>query len=51
MAKFVYGKMTIPGGQLTNWLGVDPGWQAFGRGLPSGGIPVEAFVCRWYGQI
>ena len=41
-AQFVYGKMTIPGDQLTNWLGVDPGWQAVGRVLPSGGIPVEA---------
>ena len=41
-AQFVYGKMTIPGDQLTNWLWVDPGWQAVGRVLPSGGIPVEA---------
>jgi len=36
-AKFVYGKMTIPGEQLTNWLGVDPGWKGVGRVLPSGG--------------
>ena len=40
-AQFVYGKMTVPGDQLTDWLGVDPGWQAVGRVLPSGGIPVE----------
>jgi hypothetical protein len=36
-AQYVYGKMTIPGEQLTNWLGVDPGYKGVGRVLPSGG--------------
>uniref|UniRef100_UPI004056C739 transglutaminase-like domain-containing protein n=1 Tax=Candidatus Electrothrix sp. TaxID=2170559 RepID=UPI004056C739 len=37
-ARFAYGKMTIPGDQMVNWLGVEPGWQGIGNVLPSGGF-------------
>ncbi len=37
ITKFAFGTMTIPGDQMVNWLGVDPGWKGVGRVLPSGG--------------
>jgi transglutaminase-like putative cysteine protease len=36
-AQYVYGKMTIPGSQLANWLGVDSTWQAIGDVIDGGG--------------
>lgn len=39
-AQYVYGKMTVPGSQLANWLGVKQMKEIIGAVLASGGIPV-----------
>ena len=41
-ADFVFGRMTIPGDKLANWLGVDRDPNAIGAVIASGGIPVDA---------
>jgi YD repeat-containing protein len=41
-ASYVYGKMTIPGSELANWLGVDQIADTIGTVLGSGGIPTDA---------
>lgn len=40
-AQYVYGKMTIPGTNVANWIGVDVQSQAVGNLIASGGIPVS----------
>lgn len=42
-AQYVYGKMTIPGTNVANWLGVDVQYQAVGNVIASGGIPVSMY--------
>jgi hypothetical protein len=43
-AKYVYGTMTIPGGDLANWLGVDQSGTTIGTVLGSGGISVGSLL-------
>jgi len=40
-AQYVYGTMTIPGTNFSNWLGVDPTWQTISNVLALGGISIS----------
>ena len=42
-AQYVYGKMTIPGINVANWLGVDVTKQAVESVIADGGIPVTVY--------
>ena len=42
-AQYIYGRMTIPGSNIANWLGVDATAAAIGTVIANGGIPFTPY--------